>query len=101
MGLLEILKIFVNQTDQTEFTAREPKAKYIQGLLRKTPGARQIAIVVPEEGRIRSWLVLTVLLDEQRLAITAEEVVGELYWGGSRILTCYGHNLCRGREIYR
>jgi L-seryl-tRNA(Ser) seleniumtransferase len=96
VGLLKALQIFAGQDDATEFAAREVKARYIINALKSIPTVSDTKQVVPTDGLLRGWPVVTFTLDEGLLGMSTREVVELLYAGNPGIWVYYDHVLCPG-----
>ena len=96
VGLLKALQIFVGQDDAKEFAVREVKARYIIDALKSMPVVTDVELVVPTEGLLRAWPVVTFKLDEELLGMCTREVVELLYEGDPGIWVYYDHILCPG-----
>jgi len=96
VGLLKALQIFVGQDDAAEFAAREVKARYIINALKSIPAVSDIKQVVPTDGLLRGWPVVTFALDEGLLRMSTREVVELIYAGDPGVWVYYDHALCPG-----
>jgi len=96
VGLLKALQIFASQDDAAESAAREAKARYIMDALKSIPVVTDVKQVVPAEGLLRAWPVVTFMLEEKFLGMSTREVVELLYSGDPGIWVYYNNVLCPG-----
>ena len=94
VGLLTALQIYVGQDDDEEFAAKELKSKYVIEELLDIREIAKIETVVPKEGLLRGWPVVTIKLDEKRLGLTTREVVNRLGASNPRIFVYYDDPVC-------
>jgi len=96
VGLLKALEIFLSQDDATELAAREAKARFIIDALKSLSVVKDVKQVVPNEGLLRGWPVITFTLDEKLLGMSTHQVVELLYAGNPGIWVYYDHILYPG-----
>ena len=96
VGFLKALEIFVGQNDDEELSLRAVKARYLVEELRKIPGVASVEQIIPSDGLLRGWPVVTLSLDERSLGIKTKDVVDRLYEGSPGVWTYYDNPICPG-----